>query len=193
MSLLMALLSASQDCEIRVYLLDANKAPAPLRNVTAFVVTGGEDAVRPMVVEVPLKPDEPPAPASSPQAAAVEGTSFTAEVYVFRRKGAGEFREGPYFRAVIDAASLPEDGRFRIVFTIGGERRVARGFTCHAGRTLQEAAAAKDAAGARAAADALAARLEELRAGLDAEDWEKVSRSLDGCRRILGADERRRP
>ena len=50
-------------CEVRVWLVDQNKNPAPLRNVSAAIVVPGKagapDRSTPMIIEVPLKSDPP--------------------------------------------------------------------------------------------------------------------------------------
>jgi hypothetical protein len=220
--------NGSEACEVRVYLLDQNKNAAPVRNITGAIVVPGKngapDRSTPMIIEVPLKADAPreDAKPSRPQTGKVEGTFFTVEVTAFkhvpasaRKPGEPESppppREGPYFRAILDKSVLGEDGAFWIVFTIDGEKRAAKGFSCHLdgakarndflkhAQDLERAVAAKDAERAKAAIDRLGAALAtmpgedphrtvcanaqpELRTAIDARDWEKAERSLEKCR-----------
>jgi len=223
--------NGTEGCEVRAYLLDQNKNAAPLRTVTAAIVVPGKngmpDRSTPMIIEVPLKADAPreDAKPSRPQTGKVEGTSFTVEVMAFkhvpasgRKPGEPEGRpsppsprEGPYFRAILDKTILGEDGAFWLVFTIDGEKRVAKGFSCHVdgakarndvlkhGQDLERAVAAKDAERAKIALDSLGAALAtmpgedphrdvcasahpELRTAIDAGDWEKAERGLEKCR-----------
>ncbi len=214
----------AEACEVRVWLVDPNKNPAPLRNVSAAIVVPGKagapDRSTPMIIEVPLKSDPPgkDGKAVPPQTAPVQGTIFTAEALVFKHvpasdpeeadpEGPRAPREGPYFRAVLERALLGDDGAFRVVFTIHGEKRVAKGFTCHLDgakvrkyyQDLDRAVAARDADRAKAALDRLGAELakaaeedphrdlceksrEGARAAIDARDWEAAARCLETCR-----------
>lgn len=205
---LTALVAAGQESaegpEVRVYLIDANGRPAPLRGISATVLVAGKEPGTPMIVEVPVKNDEPGL-GGVPQPAKVEGTSMRAEAVVRPRgpsKG-GPGRKGPYFRAVLDKGTTA----FRVVFVIDGEKRVARGFSAEprpdelpkASRDAEAAIAARDVERSKAALERLAAALEakpegdphralcatgarDARAALDAGDWEKVSRSFESCR-----------
>jgi hypothetical protein len=220
--------------EVRVYLYDANKAPASLRGVTASIIvpgrSGAPDLSMLMVVEVPTKNDPPFGKASAPLSVPVDGTSFTAEAVVVAHSAENdknpdpprEKRMAPYFRAVLDRKVLGEDGRFTVAFTIDGERRLARfgekpkADGGKAERDLEGAVAARDVARAKAALErlpeapagdphreVLAKAVGEMKAALDAGDWEKVSRSWEAWRRAreecgercapAPSDERRRP
>ncbi len=210
----------AEACEVRVWLLDPNKSPAPLRNVSASIVVPGKagvpDRSMPMIIEVPLKSDPPGNDEKPfvPQTAPVQGTVFTAEAMVFKHvpasdgeEGPRSPREGPYFRAVLDRVLLGDEGAFRVVFTIHGEKRVAKGFTCHLDgakvrkyyQDLERAVAARDADRGRAALDRLGAEMakaaetdphrdlcakarEDLRTAIDAHDWDTAARCLETCR-----------
>lgn len=230
--------NGSPSCEVRVHLLDQNGNAAPLRNVTAAIVVPGKngapDRSTPMIIEVPLKADAPreDAKPSRPQTGKVEGTSFSVEVMVRehvpsseRKPGEPEGRmsprEGPYFRAILDKTILGEHGAFWVVFTIDGEKRSAKGFSCHfdgakAAQDLERAVAVKDADRAKSALARLrggpegdphrevrAKALEKLETALDVNDWDQASRSLEEYRAARAecaekcepapSDERRRP
>jgi hypothetical protein len=223
--------NGSEACEVRIYLLDQNKNAAPLRNVTAAIVVPGKngapDRSTPMIIEVPLKADAPreDAKPGRPQSGKVEGTSWTVEVLVFKhvpasgrkpgepegRTSPASPRPGPYFRAILDKTLLGEDGVFWAVFTIDGEKRIAKGFSCHFDgakaqgevrkhfQDLERSIAAKDADRSKAALARLRAGMEsmpgedphravcgnahqELRTSIDAADWEKAARTLEKCR-----------
>ena len=214
----------AEACEVRVWLLDQNKNPAPLRNVTAAIVVPGKagapDRSTPMIIEVPLKSDPPGKDEKPfvPQTAPVPGTAFTAEAMVFKHVPASEReegdpegprspREGPYFRAILDRVLLGDEGAFRVVFTIHGEKRVAKGFSCHLDgakvrkyyQDLDRAVAARDADRAKVALDRLGVEMakaaetdphrdlcararEELRTAIDVHDWDTAARCLENCR-----------
>lgn len=225
--------NGSEACEARVYLLDQDKKAVPLRNVTAAIVVPGKngapDRSSPMIIEVPLKSDasREDAKPARPQSAKVEGTSFTAEVMVSkhvpasaRKPGEPEGRpsppaprEGPYFRAILDKTILGEDGAFWVVFTIDGEKRIAKGFSCHfdgakadlpkTAQDLERAVVVKDAGRAKAALarlrtemaklpdgdphrDACAKALDALGTAIDVEDWDQAARRLESCRESCG-------
>ncbi|HEX7897494.1 MAG TPA: hypothetical protein VF950_07020 [Planctomycetota bacterium] len=213
----------AEACEVRIWLIDQNGNPAPLRHVAASIVVPGKagtpDRSSPMIIEVPLKSDAPRGDAkpARPQSAKVEGTTFTAEAMVFKHVPAAERkpgdpepaapREGPYFRAILDRNLLGEEGAFRIVFTLDGDKRVAKGFSCHFEgakarkyyQDLERAVAVKDAERAKAALARLRAELAKMPAGdphrdvcararedvavaIDVQDWDLASRGLASCR-----------
>jgi hypothetical protein len=223
--------NGTEACEVRAYLLDQNANAASLRNVTAAVVVPGKagapDRSMPMIIEVPVKSDVPSkdAPPWRPRTADVEGTSFKVEAMAFkhvpasaRKPGDPEGRtppvsprDGPYFRAILDKTLVGEDGTFWIVFTIDGEKRAAKGFTCHfdgskargaqSFQELERAVAVKDVDRAkivlaRLRAEAagiseedphragVAGALGELRAAIDAGDWTMAGRNLEKTREL---------
>lgn len=159
--------------EVRIYLYDANKAPASLRGVTASIIVPGRDGAPDtsmlMVLEVPMKNDAPLGRPSAPLSVPVDGTSFTAEAVVYAHAAKDERnpdppkekRAAPYFRAVLDRKLLADDGRFSVAFTIDGERRLARfgekpkGDGGKAERDLEGAVAARDIPRAKAALERL--------------------------------------
>jgi hypothetical protein len=127
------------------------------------------------------------------------------------RTGPASPRDGPYFRAILDKSLVGEDGTFWIVFTIDGEKRAAKGFTCHfdnskarGAKSFQEverAVAVKDVERAKIALARLRAEtagipeedphragcgsaLGELRSAIDAGDWMKAGESIEKCREL---------